>query len=134
MTVALRGRCSTSAISPTMDPGPFVATCSPDDVDPGRALEDDEALEPDPALVDEDRALLGHDLVGQRRHPRQLVVGEALEEAGLANCAATAESSTVSLAAFLRCPNMARPSLPMTRVSRHDSGAGAGGGPVRAGL
>ena len=55
-TVALRGLCSTSAISPTIEPGPEVATCSPRDVDAGLALEDHVALLAHPALVDQHRA------------------------------------------------------------------------------
>ena len=72
MTVALRGLWPISAISPTTAPAPIVATCSPPLDDARLALEHEEALDPDVALVDQDGAGLGIDGLTEGGDPREL--------------------------------------------------------------
>ena len=68
-TVALRGLCPMSAISPTTDPGPDGGDVRGRREDAGLALEHEEALDADVALVDEDGSGLGVDRLPERGHP-----------------------------------------------------------------
>ena len=79
-TVALRGRCSTKRHLADHHSGAYRGDVLAAGVHAGLTLENDVALLPHPPLVDEHRARLGLDVVGQFRDTLQLVVAEAVEE------------------------------------------------------
>ena len=65
-TLALRGLWPTSAISPTIDPGPMAAMCCPPENTPAWPVDHEEALGAHVALVHEDGAGLGVDGLAER--------------------------------------------------------------------
>ena len=64
-TVALRGLWPTSAISPTIEPGPIVGDVLPAREHAGLPVDHEEALRAHVALVHEDRAGLGVDRLAE---------------------------------------------------------------------
>ena len=122
ITVALRGLWPISAISPTIDPEPIVGDVLAAGEDAGLALEHEEALDADVALVDEDRPRAPHRPArrGRRRAP-------ARASCMLANRAIWRRSSTVAwIASFfdgmLRSPGVrgsaGQPTPALDRPSR----------------
>ena len=77
-----------SDISPTISPGRARHLLAAD-VDAGRAVEDDERLLAGTTRSDQLGAGLGVDLLGQLRHPAELLGREALEEGDVGELGAT---------------------------------------------